>query len=210
MKIQWITKDDSLGAVTIYENNIRLSKKAADYFLDAYAIAIGIDKDSHKIVIKNVNKEEAESFGVDKSKLYKINIKPSYGRITGKKMIDELKTRDKVILFVDEIHMLIGATDSSSLDFANIFKEGLGRGSIKVIGATTSDEYERYILKDKAFTRRFQKVEVPEPTREETIQIMMGTLPKFEKQTGRRMKYTPFIQERIMSFLVDITSEYTE
>lgn len=91
MKIQWITKDDSLGAVTIYENNIRLSKKAADYFLDAYAIAVGIDKDSNKIVIKNVNKEEAESFGVDKSKLYKINIKPSYGRITGKKMIDELK-----------------------------------------------------------------------------------------------------------------------
>ena len=124
------------------------------------------------------------------------------------KMIDELKTRDKVILFVDEIHMLIGATDSSSLDFANIFKEGLGRGSIKVIGATTSDEYERYILRDKAFTRRFQKVEVPEPSREETIQIMMGTLPKFEKQTGRKMKYTPFIQERIMSFLVDITSEY--
>lgn len=124
------------------------------------------------------------------------------------KMIDELKKRDKVILFIDEIHMLIGSTDSSSLDFANIFKEGLGRGSIKVIGATTTEEYERYILRDKAFTRRFQKVEVPEPTREETIKIMMGTLPKFEKQTGRKMKYTPFIQERIMSFIVDITSEY--
>ena len=91
MKIQWITKDESLGAVTIYENNIRLSKKAADYFLDAYAIAIGIDQESNKIVIKNVNKEEAESFGADKAKLYKINIKPSYGRITGKKMVDELK-----------------------------------------------------------------------------------------------------------------------
>ena len=124
------------------------------------------------------------------------------------KMIDELKTREKLILFIDEIHMLIGATDSSSLDFANIFKEGLGRGSIKVIGATTTEEYERYILRDKAFTRRFQKVEVPEPSREETIKIMMGTLPKFEKQTGRKMKYTSFIQERIMSFLVDITSEY--
>lgn len=124
------------------------------------------------------------------------------------KMIDELKTRDKVILFVDEIHMLIGATDSSALDFANIFKEGLGRGSIKVIGATTTEEYERYILRDKAFTRRFQKVDVPEPTREETVKIMLGTLPKFEKQTGRKMKYTPFIKERIMTFLVDITSEY--
>ena len=124
------------------------------------------------------------------------------------KMIDELKKREKVILFIDEIHMLIGSTDSSSLDFANIFKEGLGRGSIKVIGATTTEEYERYILRDKAFTRRFQKIEVPEPTREETIKIMMGTLPKFEKQTARKMKYTPFIQERIMSFIVDITSEY--
>ncbi len=124
------------------------------------------------------------------------------------KMIDELKTKDKVILFVDEVHMLIGATDSSSLDFANIFKEGLGRGSIKVIGATTTEEYERYILRDKAFTRRFQKVEILEPTREETIKIMMGTMPKFEKQTGRKMKYSPFIQERIMAFLVDISSEY--
>ena len=124
------------------------------------------------------------------------------------KMIDELKQREKVILFIDEIHMLIGATDSSSLDFANIFKEGLGRGSIKVIGATTTEEYEKYILRDKAFTRRFQKIEVPEPSPEEVVKIMMGTLPKFEKQTGRKMKYTSFIQERIMTFIVDITSEY--
>ncbi len=124
------------------------------------------------------------------------------------KMIDELKTREKLILFIDEIHMLIGATDSSSLDFANIFKEGLGRGSIKVIGATTTEEYERYVLRDKAFTRRFQKIDVPEPSRDETVKIMMGTLPKFEKLTGRKMKYTDFIQERIMGFIVDITSEY--
>lgn len=124
------------------------------------------------------------------------------------KMIDELKKKEKLILFIDEIHMLIGATDSSSLDFANIFKEGLGRGSIKVIGATTTEEYERYILRDKAFTRRFQKIEIPEPSREDTIKIMMGTLPKFEKQTGTKMKYSPFLQERIMGFLVDITSEY--
>lgn len=123
-------------------------------------------------------------------------------------MIDELKTKDKVILFVDEVHMLIGATDSSSLDFANIFKEGLGRGSIKVIGATTTEEYERYILRDKAFTRRFQKVEVPEPTRDETVQIMMGTLPKIEKTTGAKMKYTSFVQSQLFGFIVDATSEY--
>lgn len=123
-------------------------------------------------------------------------------------MIDELKEKEKIILFVDEIHMLIGATDESSLDFANIFKEGLGRGSIKVVGATTTEEYERYILRDKAFTRRFQKVEVPEPTRDETVKIMMGTLPKIEKNTGVRLKYSKYQQEQIMGFLVDLTSEY--
>jgi len=123
-------------------------------------------------------------------------------------MIDELRDREKIILFIDEIHMLIGATDESSLDFANIFKEGLGRGSIKVVGATTTEEYERYILRDKAFTRRFQKVEVPEPNREETINIMMGTLPKIEKMTGAKLKYTDWIKQQIMGFLVDLTSEY--
>lgn len=123
-------------------------------------------------------------------------------------MIDELKEREKIILFIDEIHMLIGATDESALDFANIFKEGLGRGSIKVVGATTTEEYERYILRDKAFTRRFQKVEVPEPTREETISIMMGTLPKIEKTTGATLKYTDWIKQQIMGFIVDLTSEY--
>lgn len=123
-------------------------------------------------------------------------------------MIDELKEKEKIILFIDEIHMLIGATDTSSMDFANIFKEGLGRGSIKVVGATTSDEYERYILRDKAFTRRFQRVDVPEPTREETVKILMGVLPKLAKDTGVTMKYTTFIQELIMTFIVDLTSEY--
>jgi len=123
-------------------------------------------------------------------------------------LIDELKELDKIILFVDEIHMLMGATNESSLDFANMFKESLGRGSIKMIGATTSDEYERYVLRDKAFVRRFQRVDVNEPTRDETIQILMGTLPKIEKTTGAKLKYTYFIKTEIMSFITDITTEY--
>ena len=123
-------------------------------------------------------------------------------------IIKEVIDSGKIILFIDEIHMLIGADETSSVDFANIFKEGLGRGSIKVVGATTTEEYERYILRDKAFTRRFQKILVPEPTREETIEIMMGTLPKIEKSTGVKLRYTHFIQEQIMAFLVDLTSEY--
>ena len=99
-------------------------------------------------------------------------------------------------------------TKGEALDFANMFKPALDRGDIKVIGATTTEEYERYILRDKAFVRRFQKVEIFEPTREENIQILVGTLPKMEKRTGAKMMYTPFIQRKIMEFITDITSEY--
>ena len=123
-------------------------------------------------------------------------------------LIDEIKDLDKIILFIDEIHMLMGATNESSLDFANMFKESLGRGNIKMIGATTTEEYEKYVLRDKAFVRRFQKVDVFEPTRDQTIEILMGTLPKIEKKTGVKMKYTHYVQSEIMAFIVDITTEY--
>ena len=122
-------------------------------------------------------------------------------------LLSEIKNQEKLILFIDEIHTLIGTGDDS-MDFAQIFKPGLDRGNIKIIGATTTEEYDTYILRDKAFVRRFQKVEVEEPNREHTIRIMMGTLPKLEHKTGAKMKYTPFIQEEIMAFIVDLTSEY--
>jgi len=123
-------------------------------------------------------------------------------------LIDEIKTKEKFILFVDEIHTLINSNSDNALDFANMFKTGLGRGDIKVIGATTSNEYERYILKDKAFVRRFTKIEVEEPDREMTIKILMGTLPKIEKNMNAKLAYTSFIQEKIMAFIVDITKEF--
>ena len=122
-------------------------------------------------------------------------------------LIEELKNETKLILFIDEIHTLMGGS-GDALDFANMFKPALDRGDIKVIGATTTEEYERYILRDKAFVRRFQKVEIFEPTREENIEILIGTLPKIEKKTGAKMMYTPFIQKRMMEFVTDITSEY--
>ena len=121
------------------------------------------------------------------------------------KLVEELKEKDKVILFIDEIHTLIG---SGSLDLANMFKEGLSRGTIKMIGATTTDEYERYILRDKAFLRRFEKVDVSEPTEEMTVEILLKTLPKLEQQTGVVLPYTDFINEKIMKFIVNITTEY--
>lgn len=131
-----------------------------------------------------------------------------YGSSKVQMMIDELKTYDKTILFIDEIHMLIGATSESSLDFANIFKEGLGRGEIKIVGATTTQEYEIYILRDKAFTRRFQRIDIAEPSRDLTIQIMVGTLPKIEKETGVKLNYSSYEIELLLSFLTDMTSQY--
>ena len=124
-------------------------------------------------------------------------------------LLNEIKDYEKLILFIDEIHTLIGTeAGGGGMDFAQVFKPGLDRGNIKMIGATTTEEYDQYILRDKAFVRRFQKVEVLEPSREHTIKILMGTLPKFEHKTGVKMKYTPFIQEKIMAFIVDLTSEF--
>ena len=123
------------------------------------------------------------------------------------KIVDNLVTLDKVMIFIDEIHTLIG-NGENTLDFANIFKPVIDRGTVKLIGATTSDEYDRYILRDKAFVRRFQKIEVLEPTREMVIEIMMGTYPKFEKKMGLTLKYSDFIKEKIMAFITDATSEF--
>ncbi len=121
------------------------------------------------------------------------------------KLVQELKSMDKVILFIDEIHTLIG---DGRLDLANMFKEGLSRGSIKIIGATTTYEYEHFILRDKAFTRRFDKVDVAEPTEEQCVQILLQTLPKIEYQTGVKLAYTDFQKEQIMKFIVGMTSEF--
>lgn len=136
-----------------------------------------------------------------------LGVDPDSGESKIQILLDELKEYSNLILFIDEIHTLMGSK-GEALDFANMFKPGLDRGDIKVIGATTTEEYERYILRDKAFVRRFQKVEVEEPTREETIAICMGTLPKIEKKTGAKLIYDPYVKQKIMAFLTDLTSEY--
>lgn len=145
-------------------------------------------------------------------KIYRVNTTALVGEDDGEnrvlKLVQELKTMENVILFIDEIHTLIGGDSQGALDLANMFKEGLSRGTVKMIGATTTDEYNRYILRDKAFLRRFDKVEVSEPTEEMCVQILMQTLPKIEKQTGVILPYTDFIKENIMKFIVDTTKEY--
>ena len=98
-----------------------------------------------------------------------------------KKVIEESESDPNIILFVDEIHLLIGAGKTSgAMDASNILKPELARGALKIIGATTLDEYRQYIEKDKAFERRFQKVLVDEPSVEEAIAIMRGIKGRFE------------------------------
>jgi ATP-dependent Clp protease ATP-binding subunit ClpC len=98
-----------------------------------------------------------------------------------KRIIDELK-QSGAILFIDEVHMLVGAgAAGSSVDAANILKPALSRGELQVIGATTMDEYRKHIESDAALERRFQPVQVDEPTEEETIQILKGIRGAYEE-----------------------------
>lgn len=99
-----------------------------------------------------------------------------------KKIMDEIRQAGNVILVIDEMHTLIGAgAAEGAIDAANILKPALSRGEIQVIGATTSDEYRKYVEKDSALERRFQPIIIEEPSIDETIQIIKGLRPKYEE-----------------------------
>lgn len=99
-----------------------------------------------------------------------------------KKILKEIQQDGSVILFVDELHTLIGAGGAEgAIDASNILKPSLARGDIQMIGATTFDEYQKYIEKDQALARRFQQVKIGEPSKEETVYILKGLRPKYEK-----------------------------
>ena len=121
-------------------------------------------------------------------------------------LVRELNDRLNTIIFIDETHLLVNK--SGGLDFANMLKAGLDRCQIKMIGATTTEEYEQYILRDRAFLRRFQKIDVLEADKPTVVKILMGTLPKLEYQIGVKVNYQPFITEKIMAFIVEMTDEY--
>ena len=102
-----------------------------------------------------------------------------------KSLIDEVKKLGNIILVIDEVHNLVGAGDAEgSMNAANILKPALSRGEIQVIGATTFDEYRKYIEKDSALERRFQPVTVNEPTIEEAIEILRGIAHYYEEFHG--------------------------
>ncbi|MBN1501466.1 MAG: ATP-dependent Clp protease ATP-binding subunit ClpA [Spirochaetes bacterium] len=100
-----------------------------------------------------------------------------------KAVISELNKIENPILFIDEIHTIVGAgsTTGSSMDASNILKPVLASGKIKCIGATTYEEYRKYFEKDRALSRRFQKIDIPEPSIEETYKILLGLKDRFEK-----------------------------
>ena len=99
-----------------------------------------------------------------------------------KQVIDEAKDNSDLILFIDELHTIIGAGSASgSLDAANILKPALARGEIRCIGATTYEEYKRHIETDPALERRFQAIQVEEPSVEETVAILKGIKPAYER-----------------------------
>ncbi|GLJ18276.1 hypothetical protein SUGI_0323230 [Cryptomeria japonica] len=106
-----------------------------------------------------------------------------------KKLMDEIKQSDDIILFIDEVHTLIGAgAAEGAIDAANILKPALARGELQCIGATTLDEYRKHIEKDPALERRFQPVQVPEPTVDEAIQILGGLRERYE--IHHKLRYT--------------------
>lgn len=106
-----------------------------------------------------------------------------------KNVLDELQKSDNVILFIDELHTLIGAGSAEgTLDAANILKPALAKGDLKCIGATTMDEYKKHIEKDSALERRFQIIIVDEPDINETIEILNGIRAKYEDFYGIKYK----------------------
>ena len=149
-------------------------------------------------------------------KILKINSSSMLGTmmVNGKQesvtnlIVKELKRAPKTILFIDEVHTLIGGTNDGPMDLANILKPALDRGDIKAIGATTTIEYETYIVRDRAFLRRFDRIDVQEPDKEATVKILLGTIPKIEYKTGIKMINNHFITTLLMESIVEATSEY--
>ena len=120
-----------------------------------------------------------------------------------KNVLDEVKKAGDIILFIDEIHTIVGAgSTEGSMDAANILKPLLARGEIQLVGATTLKEYRKYIEKDAALERRFSPVTVSEPTEEDTLQILKGIRDKYEAHHNVK------ITDEALKAAVELSSRY--
>ena len=103
-------------------------------------------------------------------------------------VLQEVQRSGSVILFIDELHTIVGAGSAEgAIDAANILKPALGRGELQIIGATTLEEYRKYIEKDAALERRFQPVRIAEPTPEQSLQILRGLRDRYEAHHGLKI-----------------------
>src|SRR5438477_10496291 len=117
-----------------------------------------------------------------------------------KKIVEEIKTAGNCVLFIDELHTLVGAgAAEGAADAANILKPSLARGELQTIGATTLDEYRKYIEKDAALERRFQPVMVNEPSVEDTIAILRGLKERYEVHHGVRITDAALVAAAVLS-----------
>lgn len=120
-----------------------------------------------------------------------------------KNVIRELEENDDIILFIDEIHTMVGAGGAEgAIDASNILKPSLARGTIKIIGATTLDEYKKFIEPDSALSRRFQNVMVNEPNKEDVVKILMEIRPLYEKY------HNIIMPKKLINELVNLTDKY--
>ncbi len=121
-----------------------------------------------------------------------------------KKVISELEAKEKVILFIDEIHTIIGAGAASggTIDASTILKPAIASGRIRCLGSTTYDEFKKYFDRDRALSRRFQKIEVPETGPDETYEILLGLRERYE--TYHEVKYT----DEALRAAVDLSDQY--
>jgi ATP-dependent Clp protease ATP-binding subunit ClpC len=123
------------------------------------------------------------------------------GRIKG--LVDEVKKAGNIILFIDEVHNLVGTGDAEgSMNAANILKPALSRGEIQVIGATTFEEYRKFIEKDAALERRFQPVKVGEPSIEDTVSVLLGIKDYYERFHGVK------VSDELIKEIVTLSERY--
>lgn len=161
------------------------------------------------LAIKIINNEVPKS--ISTRKLYALDI----GKIVAgtvyrgqledrvKKIVEEVKQDPSIIVFIDEIHTLLGAgAAEGAMDISNMLKPALARGEFCCIGATTHDEYRKYIQRDSALERRLQPVDVPEPSREDTVKILASAAKVYEKFHG--IKYT----EEVLENIVDLSERF--